>query len=186
MRKYFRVLVAAIAVCCLTGCAAGTRTIQPEMFSNQAGEFQFDGAEWGCSKEALEESLGISLEEVVSATEEHQSYMVSDVFKWADMKADFTCEFQNDKLNTISFLLRPEEGKEEMVWEEICNSFMEQYGQTEPAIRTSKPEMTQDVMETETYLWEKQGGHHTALLLSKVTGAEDLKYIEIAVYTITK
>lgn len=186
MRKYFRVFVAAIAVCCLTGCAAKNTSIQAQMFSNQAGEFQFAEAKWECSKEALEESLGISLEEAVSATEEYQSYMVSDVFKWGDMKADFTCEFQNDKLHTISFLLRPEEGKEEMVWEEICNSFLEQYGQTEPTIRTSKPEMTQEVMETETYLWEKQGNHHTALLISKVTAAEDLKYIEIAVYTITK
>lgn len=186
MRKYFRVLVAAIAVCCLTGCAAGTRTIQPEMFSNQAGEFQFDGAEWGCSKEAMEEAVKVSLEEPISVSEEHQSFMVSDAFSWANTKADFTCEFENDKLNTISFLLRPEEGKEEMVWEEICNSFIEQYGQTEPTIQTSKPEITQEVAEVESYLWESRGNYHTALQISKVTGEEKVKYVMIAVYIITK
>ena len=78
--------VNCMAVCSLclvfAGCGQREREISLTELQNSSGDFQFSSVQWGSSKEDIEETLGVTLDEFLSANSSHQAYMASEAFEW--------------------------------------------------------------------------------------------------------
>ncbi len=182
--------VNCMAVCSLclvfTGCGQRERKISLTELQNSSGDFQFSSVQWGSSKEDIEETLGVTLDEFLSANSSHQAYMASEAFEWEGAQARLLCEFENEALSSVSFHIFPEEDEQEAVWEALTQELTSLYGEAEIFFRESQIEELGFTTQGESYLWERTEGIHTALVLTDFKQDGSFKYILLSVYPVTK
>lgn len=186
MKKSLKLFILCILTLIFTGCSGWKKEISIDMLQNAAGEFRFGDVEWESSREEVETALDVTFKETVSVSEVHQAYMISDVFNLKGHAANLICEFERDKLTTVSFLIYPEEDNREAVWQEIQDELFEAYGSTEAVVQNSNSEELSLIMETETYLWEHNVNRHTALQLTKTNRNGESERIQLSVFLVTK
>ncbi|MBQ8823543.1 MAG: hypothetical protein IJZ82_12945 [Lachnospiraceae bacterium] len=182
MKRFFRMVVYGIILSLLTGCSGNSKyEVDMERLKNTSGEYQFHDLAWDSDISRVENLLGCGLQSV-GTVEGREEFRAEEAFEWADVEGEFTCEFAQGKLDTVSILFKPEE--EEEVWKSICDELFAVYGAVEADVRTSTSEELQITTDSETYLWEAANERHTAMTISKLSVNGEFKYISLSLYVI--
>lgn len=184
MKTLRKVLALCLLAVIFTGCSGNDNfELNVEELHSGSNEFQFKNLAWESSPAEVETALGCTLESL-GTVEDMQEYAVSEIFEWKEMEAELTCEFVQDKLDSVKFLFKPTETECDELWEEMKDALFTVYGNVEAGVHASTSEELQITTERESYLWEKTGNRHTALELSKVSNNGEFKYIMLSVYII--
>lgn len=176
IKQKFLVLLVMMLVC-LTGCGASDTDMEAAMFHDGAGNYAFEPLGWESSRETVEDALGISSWEQNNTAGVKEVCMTSESYSWDSVDTDMICEFTDDSLDTVTFLIHPEAGEAQTVWESVSEQFLAECGNAELQTQTSTVELTQTEMVTDYYIWM---GSDTNLQLSHVKANGETKYIMLS------
>ena len=187
MKKTITVLavITSIISIFIAGCTGKENTKNLEMgrLQNDTGAFQFYGLEWESNSDTAQNTLGISFEQPDTAGG-FQIYRVEDAYTWHSQTASITCEYESDKLYSVTLLFMPEEGEREEFWSGIKEELFNLYGTVEENVQTSTSEKLNITTESESCLWEDQSNGDTLMSVSKFSTNDEFKYIALRVYMV--
>lgn len=184
MKKVLKSLTVCLLVAVLTGCSQDAGyTLKLEGLANESGDFQFQELEWDCNPSEAEGMLKCTLEDMGGA-DTIREYKAVEACSWDGVKGDLFCEFEQDKLDTVSIHFSPEEGEVDTFWENLKSELCELYGNVEETVQTSTAGDLQITTERANYLWESSGNRHTALSISRLSVNGQFKYIALNVYIV--
>lgn len=185
MRKAVAVLVviASIVSIFMVGCAGGEGTKDLEMgrLQSDTGAFQYYDLAWESDPHTTQKSLGITFEQPDTAGN-FQVYRSQNAYAWNNVAASISCEYEADKLYTVTLRFMPGETEREGFWSAIKEELFHLYGTVEGNVQSSTSEKLNITTETENYLWEDQSGKDTLMSLSKCNINGEFKYIALSVY----
>lgn len=181
MKKIFQLTMITLLTALLAGCGASAhKQVILEKLRGEDEIFQYDNLAWGSSKEQTEKTLGVKLDETITSTEEYQAYLAEGSFTWNNVKGDLLCEFDQNGLNTVTFLFQPNEADFEAFWSGLSEKLTSIYGDVEPKV-VENAFLSTD-LRTEAFTWDQEGSPHTVLSLSRYSSNGEQKYINISVY----
>ncbi len=184
MKKFVKMLLCGMVVTLLAGCSGdGKYEVDMKQLKNTVGEYQFQELAWDSSTSQVEELLDSTLESMGTAGK-REAFLAENTFEWTDVEGDFTCEFEQGRLDSVSILFKPEEDGQEQFWKDIRKELFAIYGSVEADVRSSTSEEMQISTESETYLWEETVERRTAMTVSKLSVNGEFKYIALSVYVI--
>ncbi len=185
MKKKVAVIAAIISIFSifLAGCADNERSGNLEMdrLQNDTGAFQFYDLEWESSPDMAQNILGITFGQPDTAGG-FQIYRAENVYTWHNVTASITCEYESDKLYTVTLRFMPQETEREEFWSAMQKELFDLYGMVEGNVQTSNSEKLNITTENEYYLWEDQNGGDTLMSITNLSVNGDFKYITLNVY----
>lgn len=184
MKRLLKICALCFLAVIFTGCSGNDIfELNIEELHSESNEFQFKNLAWESSPAEVENALGCTLESL-GTVENMQEYTATEIFAWKDVEAEMTCEFTQDKLDTVKFLFKSAKTEQDELWTDMKAALFAVYGNVEADINSSTSEELQITTERESYFWEKNGNLHTALELSKFSSNGEFKYIMLSVYII--
>ena len=185
MRRTVAVITVIISIVSmfLAGCADNERSgsLKMDRLQNDTGAFQFYDLEWESSPDRAQDTLGITFGQPDTAGG-FQIYRADNAYTWNNVTASITCEYESDKLYTVTLLFMPEETEREEFWSAMQKELSDLYGTVEGNVQTSNSEKLNITTENEYYLWEDRNGGDTLMSASKFSVNDDFKYIALNVY----
>lgn len=116
MKKTIKIsaVITSIAFLLLAGCSGGGKTAKLELdrLQNNTGTFQFYDLAWESDPSTVQESLDITFGEPDTAGG-FRIYRSENAYTWNNINASITCEYESDKLYTVTLLFMPEETERE-------------------------------------------------------------------------
>lgn len=187
MKKAITVLavITSIVSMLMAGCAdsKNVKSLEMDRLQSDIGAFQFYDLEWESHPDTAQEILGITFGQPDTAGG-FQIYRAEDAYTWNNETASITCEYESDKLCTVTLLFMPEENKREEFWSDMKEELFNLYGTVEENVQTSTSEKLNITTENESCLWEDQGSGETLMSVSKLIVNGEFKYIALRVYMV--
>lgn len=176
-------VITGIVSILIVGCADKENIKDLEMgrLQSDTGAFQFYDLEWESDPGTTQNTLGITFGQPDTAGG-FQIYRAEDAYTWNNETASIICEYESDKLYTVTLLFMPEENKREEFWSDMKEELFNLYGTVEENVQTSTSEKLNITTESESCLWEDQGSKDTLLSVSKLNVNGEFKYIALSVY----
>lgn len=187
MKKTITVLavITSIVSMLMAGCAGSknAKSLEMDRLQSDTGAFQFYDLEWESHPDTAQGILGITFGQPDTAGG-FQTYRAEDAYIWNNETASITCEYESDKLYTVTLLFMPEENKREEFWSDMKEELFNLYGTVEENVQTGTSEKLNITTENESCLWEDQGSKDTLLSVSKLNVNGTFKYIALRVYMV--
>lgn len=189
MRKAIKILavISSITSLLLAGCSGSGKTARLEMarLQSDTGAFQFYDLEWESDPYTTQDSLGITFGEPDTAGE-FQVYRTENAYTWNHVTASLTCEYESDKLYTVTLLFMPGEAEREGFWSALREELFHLYGTVEGNTQTSTSDQLNITTESESYLWQDQDSGNTLMSITNLSVNGKFKYIALRIYMLSE
>lgn len=189
MKKTIKIfaVITSIAFLLLAGCSGGGKTAKLELdrLQSNTGTFQFYDLAWESDPSTVQESLGITFGEPDTAGV-FQIYRSESAYTWNNVIASLTCEYESDKLYTVTLLFMPEEAEREGFWSALKEELFHLYGTVEANTQTSTSDQLNISTESESYLWQDQDNGNTLISITNLSVNGKFKYIALRIYVLSE
>lgn len=182
MRKVINILafITGIVSLFLAGCSGSGKSISLELdrLQSDTGTFRFYDLAWESDPYTAQEALGITFGEPDTAGG-FQVYRKENAYTWNNVNASITCEYESDKLYTVTLLFMPGETEREKFWQALKEELFHLYGTVDGNTQTSTSDQLNITTESESYLWQDQDSGSTLMSITNLSVNGKFKYIAL-------